>query len=333
MHRIIAAVLAATTCAAAAHSQDTSAPLAMAALPTFSLEDAVAAAGGSAPAIEAAEAGVSAAQAGRRIAGLRPNPTVSTQVENVIGSGPYRGFSQAETTVSLAVPIELGGKRSARVAVADAQTRRAELSAAITQADVRLQVTQLYIDTVAAKWRAFTARDQAQIAEDAFSAARIRVQAGRASPIEEQRAEVARLNAQAGAERAQRLADAAAANLERRIGRQLNGNLDMTALDKIRPVDYGSVKTPDAAGTLALAAAEANLRRRRGSPRAFAARPRHRGRTRAAPAPSHQRHGRGLHSLHPDAGIQLGQGGSRSGLRRAYAGRGPAPGNRARRRG
>lgn len=259
MHRIIAAVLAATTCAAAARAQDASAPPATAASPAFSLEDAVSAAGGSAPAIEAAEAGVTAAQAGRRVAGLRPNPTVSTQVENVVGSGPYKGFDQAETTVSFAVPIELGGKRSARIAVADAQTRRALLTAAITQADVRLQVTQLYIETVTAKWRAFTARDQARIAGDAFSAARIRVQAGRASPIEEQRAEVARLNASAGAERAQRLADAAEANLERRIGQQIHGQIDMTALDKVPAVNYGPVKAPEATGTLALAAADADL--------------------------------------------------------------------------
>ncbi|RZK03367.1 MAG: TolC family protein [Novosphingobium sp.] len=259
MHRIIAAVLAATTCAAAAHAQDTSASPASAAAPAFSLEDAVSAAGGSAPAIEAAEAGVTAAQAGRRVAGLRPNPTVTTQVENVVGSGPYKGFDQAETTVSFAVPIELGGKRSARIAVADAQTQRALLTSAITQADVRLQVTQLYVETVAAKWRAFTARDQARIATDAFSAARIRVQAGRASPIEEQRAAVARLNAEAGAERAQRLADAAEANLERRVGRQVHGQLDMTALDRVPPVTYGPIRTPDAAGTLTLAAADADL--------------------------------------------------------------------------
>lgn len=260
MHRIIAVVLAATTCATAAHAQETSAPKpTSAAGAAFSIEDAVAAAGGSAPAIEAAQAGVAAAQAGRRVAALRPNPTISTQVENVVGTGPYRGFSQAETTLSFAVPIELGGKRSARIAVADAQTQRALLATAISQADLRLQVTQLYVESIAAKWRAFTGRDQLRIAEEAFSAARIRVQAGRASPLEEQRADVARLNAKASSERAQRLAEAAELNLERRIGRQVHGQLDMTALDNVPPASYGPVPSPDAAGTLALAAANADL--------------------------------------------------------------------------
>lgn len=256
MHRIIAAFLAAASCAAAAHAQE--AP-ALPAGSVLTLEEAIAAAGGSAPAIDAANASVQAAQVGRRVAGLRPNPTIETQVENVVGTGPYQGFDQAEATVSLALPIELGGKRSARIAVADAQSRKAELAAAIAQADVRFQITQLYVETVAAKWRAFNARDQLRIAEDALGAASVRVRAGRASPIEEQRADVARLNAQANAERTQRLAAANSANLERRLGRPIGAMVDMTALDSVPPVDYAPVPAPDAAGTLALAAADADL--------------------------------------------------------------------------
>ena len=101
------------------------------------------------------------------VAGLRPNPTVQTQVENIAGSGPYSGVGSAESTVSVAIPIELGGKRSARIAVANAQTNRALLVSAITQADIRLQVTQLYVEAVAAERRVETARDQSRIAGDA----------------------------------------------------------------------------------------------------------------------------------------------------------------------
>lgn len=255
MHRIIAAVLAAAACAQAAQAQ-TSPPVAETGMLT--LGRALELAGAAAPSVDVATASVRVAEEQRRVAGLRPNPTVQTEIENVAGTGPYRGLGQAETTVSLALPIELGGKRSARIAVADAQTRRALLTSAITQADVRLQVTQLYVAAVSGKWRAFNARDQLRIAEDALSVARARVQAGRASPIEEQRADVARLNAQASAERSQRLADAATTNLSRRIG-QSAGLVDMTSLDRIPAVDYGPGLRPDAAGTLALAAADADL--------------------------------------------------------------------------
>ncbi|MGL1148063.1 TolC family protein, partial [Vibrio parahaemolyticus] len=90
----------------------------------------------------------------------RPNPSFEAQTENVAGSGQYRGLSSAETTVGLALPIELGGKRSARVAVADARGDRARLQAAIALADLELLVTQTYIEAAAAERRLLAAREQ-----------------------------------------------------------------------------------------------------------------------------------------------------------------------------
>ena len=229
MQRLIAASLAATACASMAQAQ--TAPSAVAG-PSFTLERALELAGVASPSLEAASADIRAAEAARRIAGLRPNPSLETQIENVAGTGPYNGFEQAETTVGLSIPIELGGKRSARIAVADAQSNRALLMAAITQADIRLQVTQFYVEAVAAQRRLATAQDQLRITREAANAARVRVQAGRASPLEEQRADVARVNAEAGVERARRLAEVARSNLARRIGQSIAGPLDETALDR-----------------------------------------------------------------------------------------------------
>jgi len=256
MQRLIAASLAATACASMAQAQ--TAPSAVAG-PSFTLERALELAGVASPSLEAASADIRAAEAARRIAGLRPNPSLETQIENVAGTGPYNGFEQAETTVGLSIPIELGGKRSARIAVADAQSNRALLMAAITQADIRLQVTQFYVEAVAAQRRLATAQDQLRITREAANAARVRVQAGRASPLEEQRADVARVNAEAGVERARRLAEVARSNLARRIGQSIAGPLDETALDRLPAADYGPAQRTDAAGTLALAAADANL--------------------------------------------------------------------------
>ncbi|WCP13999.1 Cobalt-zinc-cadmium resistance protein CzcC [Sphingobium sp. AntQ-1] len=257
MHRIIAAALAATPCVAVAQAQDniaTGQPVG----PALTLDQAVTIAGGSAPAANAAQAGIDAAQAARTVAGLRPNPEIQSQVENVVGSGPYGGVRQAETTVGINIPIELGGKRSARIAIADAQFHRAALVAAITQADIRLQVTTLYVDAIAAERRLVTARDQLRIAHDALNAARIRVQAGRASPLEEQRADVATRNADAEVQKAQRLAQALRANLERRVGQPIAGALDGSALDHLPPPSLGPTRTTSA-DTLALAAADADL--------------------------------------------------------------------------
>lgn len=257
MYRFISALVAASSCLAMAHAQ--TAPVAgQSPMPAFTLDEAVALAGGSAPVAEAAKAGIQSAQAARTVAGLRPNPSVQSQVENVVGSGPYGGFSQAETTVGLNIPIELGGKRSARIAVADAQSNRAMLVAAIAQTDIRLQVTQLYVEAVATERRLATANDQLRIAHEASNAARVQVQAGRASPLEEQRADVARINAEAAVERQQRLADAARSNLQRRIGRAISGPLDTGMLDRLPVGAYGP-RDINTVGALALAAADADV--------------------------------------------------------------------------
>lgn len=227
--------------------------------PVLTLDDAVLAAGGTAPANAAAAAAVEAAAAGRTVAGLRPNPVFQGQIENIIGSGPSRGLQSAETTFGLAVPIELGGKRGARVAVANAQVSRAELQAIIAAADVRVQVTQLYVNAIAAERRLVTARDQARIAADVLRGAGVRVQAGRASPLEQQRAEVARISADANLERQIRLSEAARTNLARRIGRAIDGPLDAGLLDRLPASSYGPAPPTQSAGTLALAAADADL--------------------------------------------------------------------------
>ncbi|USI77954.1 TolC family protein [Sphingopyxis sp. USTB-05] len=259
MFRYVAALAAATSCVAIAHAQQVGTESRQISGPLLTLDQAVALAGGSAPAADAAAAEVDAATAARRVAGLRPNPALAVEVENFVGTGPYKGVNGADVTASVAIPLELGGKRQARIAVADAATHRARIEQAIAQADIRLQVTELYIQASAAEVRLAIAADQFRIAGDTARAATIRVQAGRASPLEQERAEVARLTAEAGVEKARRLVDAARANLARRIGRPVTGALDIAVLGGPASAAMGPPRPAMATGTLALAAADANL--------------------------------------------------------------------------
>lgn len=255
MNRLIAALLAATALAHPAQSQNM--PSAQTVAP-FTLDQALEAAGAASPALEAASADVRAAQAGRQVAGLRPNPNVTVEAENVAGSGPYRGTDAMEATTSLALPIELGGKRSARIAVADARTDRAAIQAAIARADLRLRVIEAYAEAAAAERRLTIALDQSRIAGEAARAARLRVQAGKASPIDEQRGDVARVNAEAGAERAKRMAELSRFALSRLLGQPITGAFDDGWFARL-PGGYGPLRPIDSAGTLALAAAQADL--------------------------------------------------------------------------
>lgn len=255
MHRMLAALLAAASCATMAQAQ-TSPPIE--AGQTLSLDRALELAGATSPTLDAAEADIQAAAAARTVAGLRPNPSVTVEAENVAGSGIYRGTESLEATTSLALPIELGGKRSARIGVADARSQRTLIQAAITQADLRLSVIQAYAEAAAAQQRLTTARDQARIAAEGLRAAQVRVQAGRASPIEAERANVARINADAEVERTQRLVEVARYSLSRIIGQPVAGDLDTGWFANVRAA-YGPMQAIESAGTLAMAAAEADL--------------------------------------------------------------------------
>ncbi|WP_313924288.1 TolC family protein [Sphingobium sp. SA2] len=202
-------------------------------------------AGATSPAIESGAAGVLVAQAARTVAGLRPNPELNIQTENVAGSGDYRGFRSAETTAQVTLPLELGGKRPARVALANAQQDRAQIEQAVIAADLRLAVTQAYVTAVSAVERASVAQRQVAIAAEALRSAQVRVRAGRASPLEAQRAELAHLNAQATQEQAERLANVARANLGRLIGAPVAGALDLRWFETLAaagPVDRAAVR-------------------------------------------------------------------------------------------
>ncbi|EIZ77355.1 outer membrane efflux protein [Novosphingobium sp. Rr 2-17] len=247
MKPIFAALLAATACVPfAAQAQEAA----------LTLDRALALAGVAAPSLEAASANVRAAGAATTVAGLRPNPEVQAMTENVAGSGVYRGLNSAETTVQLALPLELGGKRPARIAYARAEQDRARLAEAVARADLRLAITQGYITATAAEQRLANARRQAGIAADALHAAQVRVRAGRASPLEEQRAQVLQVNADASVDKAARLLNLARANLARRIGQPVT-TVDLTWFDRIGAA--GPAEPVDPAGTLALAAAQAGV--------------------------------------------------------------------------
>jgi len=253
MHRIIAAALAAAACAPSAQAQTSPTMLAGEAL---TLERALELAGANGPTIQSTSAGVRAAEMQRRAVGLRPNPSVSVEAENVIGTGPYNGLSHAETTVGMSLPLELGGKRSARIGVADAQITRARLSTIVARADLRLKVTQAFVDAAAAERRLVVARSQLDFANEGLRAARVRFRAGRASPIEEQRADALRINAETALGQAERAITLTRGNLARLIGTE-PGMLDVTWVERTdgsRPRSPGSAE-----GTLALALAEADL--------------------------------------------------------------------------
>lgn len=120
-------------------------PIAVSAEPV-SLDEAVRRAITASPAIQAQEAGIRSARAGRSQADVRPNPVLSVEAENIVGTGRYDVYRQAETTVTYAQTIERGGKRDARIAYAERDIGVAEASARLVRLDIAEAVQRAFID-------------------------------------------------------------------------------------------------------------------------------------------------------------------------------------------
>ena len=182
---------------------------------TLTLSDAVRQGLTYAPAIRGAEAAITAAEASVQGSKQLPNPTLSVEVENVMGSGPYSRFGASETTYSLSMPLELGGKRAVRTRVAQAEQAYVQVGSNAARAEAALKVTQAFIALAASERRLSAAQRRQALAEQAEHAARVRVRAGKVSPIDEQRAAAQRISATVAAERAGRALGLAQTRLAR----------------------------------------------------------------------------------------------------------------------
>lgn len=184
----------------------------------LSFEQAAARLSVEAPALKAADAGRRAAEAGLRDADRRPNPTAEVEVENFAGTGPYRGINGAELTALIELPIERGGKRRARVAVA-----RAEIALAVAerQSEYRRLLAELirnYGSAAASRARAGIAAEQVEVAQTLANQSARRLAVGDIAEVEHDRVLVSLGEARAALERAQRETEVAERSLALIVG-------------------------------------------------------------------------------------------------------------------
>lgn len=140
----------------------------------MTVEKMVAAAFESLPSLRAARAAVTAAEARRIQAGLRPNPSAS------VGWREQIGGMDRMNEVGVTLPLDLF-RRSARVALADAGVRVAEADARRALLDAELDVRRQYGAALAAIRRAEVARDLEATARQTVNLLTARVEEG-ASP-------------------------------------------------------------------------------------------------------------------------------------------------------
>jgi cobalt-zinc-cadmium efflux system outer membrane protein len=136
------------------------------------------------PELAAARSEVLASEAARLVAGARPAPVVEGELEDT-------RRDTRSTTLRLAQPIELGGKRQARLDVADSARDAALARQALRRGQLRAEVTAAFAEALIAQERVRLAEAALALARGGSEAAQRRVLAGKVSPIEETRARVA----------------------------------------------------------------------------------------------------------------------------------------------
>ncbi|MBP7703709.1 MAG: TolC family protein [Caulobacter sp.] len=154
-----------------------------AAEPAPAFRDLLAQTQANAPTLAEASAGVRQAEGLARQAGARPNPTAELTVENFNGSGPYSGTGNAETTLSIGQPFELGGKREARVAAGRAALEAARARQAQTRADFAATLADAYAQAEAAERRVSLAEEAVTLSDETLRASRALVEAGKEAEV------------------------------------------------------------------------------------------------------------------------------------------------------
>ncbi|MBI3700555.1 MAG: TolC family protein [Afipia sp.] len=143
------------------------------------------------PRLTAAERDIGIATGLKVQAGALPNPDISFELDNALGSGPYKGVRSAETTLQLSQLVELGGKREARLAAGDAGIGTAVWQRRATRLEVLSETAVAFITVVSAQRRVEIFDEQIASLDQLIPLLQKRVQEGASSPAETLRAQVA----------------------------------------------------------------------------------------------------------------------------------------------
>lgn len=135
------------------------------------------------PVIAAAQHAVDASDGAWRQAGTLRNPALDASVEDT-------RRETRSTTLSVGFPLELGGKRAARIGVAERAKQLAEAGLDDARAQVKAAVIEAWVGVLVAQQKARLMADSAALASRAALVVARRVAAGKLSPVDETRARV-----------------------------------------------------------------------------------------------------------------------------------------------
>lgn len=233
----------------------------------LTLEQVVARALAANPALAASELSISAARFGRVQAGVRPIDQIEVDVENLVGTGGV--LNRTEITAAYARTLERGGKRDARIALADREIDLAETSAMVRRLELASNVEQAFASALIADARLLATEDQLETERVLAAEAERRVSGYRDPLFVRTRAQARVAEAEVGVAAARRVRASAYNALAALIGVD-PARLDLDAVGFLDPprADSGLAE-PDlglAAAEVARAEAAIALARTRATP-------------------------------------------------------------------
>ena len=165
------------------------------ALPSVTLDEALARTLDANPALAANGYQIDAALSRVQQANVGPNPVLDLAINDALGTDDFRGVRGAETTLSIIWVLERGIRlRQIDAALADVSLH--EVEAQIMQLDTAAETARRFLACLALQARLAYAAEAIRLAERAVEAVRARVAAGGATQAELSRAEAGLVRAQ-----------------------------------------------------------------------------------------------------------------------------------------
>lgn len=121
---------------------------------------------------------------------LTPTPALGFGLERDKTSDPADGLDSAEITLSLSQLVELGGKRMKRVRLARNEERLVDMDYEIVRVEVLTSTARAFYDVLLMQHRLDMATSFSRFAKEAHTITQARVQSGKLSPLEETRSDV-----------------------------------------------------------------------------------------------------------------------------------------------
>ena len=170
------------------------------------------------PRVTVLEADVARARGLAEQARARPNPSINVYAENFAGDLDRNARNQQQTTFQIDQTIELGGKRSARIAAGEAGIVAAQARNRDGRLVYATELARAYAGAEIADRRIAIAEDEVEEATDDLKVARALVGAGKEARLRQVQAETELNTLQADLENARALKTAALARLSALAG-------------------------------------------------------------------------------------------------------------------